>query len=166
MAGIEAALEHSQHDWNLILPVDVPFLPAAILEWWVGMVLRQERSPVAFFRVDGAPQPALLLVRREVRPFVTDAIGQGMYKLLPVFEEAARRLAPAGAPAWTTVPYILLIDEHTRFGNREVSPAGAKSWQDLTDSQRKAQPLWFANLNTPRDFANAAEHVDALDPVG
>ena len=35
MGGMEAALSSSGFDWNLFLPVDVPFLPAAYLEEWV-----------------------------------------------------------------------------------------------------------------------------------
>lgn len=165
MSGIEAALAHSRHDWNLILPVDVPFLPAAFLAWWVDLILLRQQSPVAFFRVDGVPQPALLLVHREVGQFLTDAIGQGAYKLRPVLEDAARQLAPAGAPASKAVPYVLPVDEQTRFGNWEVPSAGAKTWQFLTDSQRHAQPLWFSNLNTPGELSSAAEHADALDPL-
>jgi molybdopterin-guanine dinucleotide biosynthesis protein A len=32
LGGIIAALEHSSHEWNLILAVDVPFLPIEVLE--------------------------------------------------------------------------------------------------------------------------------------
>src|ERR1700730_11691463 len=35
LGGIEAALEHSQHDWNLFMPVDMPFLPSSFLFGWV-----------------------------------------------------------------------------------------------------------------------------------
>jgi molybdopterin-guanine dinucleotide biosynthesis protein A len=33
----------------------------------------------------------------------------------------------------------------------------------MTDAQQAAKHLWFANLNTPEDFAEAERHVDALD---
>jgi molybdopterin-guanine dinucleotide biosynthesis protein A len=33
----------------------------------------------------------------------------------------------------------------------------------LTKAQRAARHLWFANLNTPQEFAEAERHVDALD---
>jgi molybdopterin-guanine dinucleotide biosynthesis protein A len=32
-----------------------------------------------------------------------------------------------------------------------------------TEAQQRAQSLWFANLNTPEEFAEAERHVDALD---
>jgi molybdopterin-guanine dinucleotide biosynthesis protein A len=33
----------------------------------------------------------------------------------------------------------------------------------LTKAQGAARHLWFANLNTPQEFAEAERHVDALD---
>jgi molybdenum cofactor guanylyltransferase len=33
----------------------------------------------------------------------------------------------------------------------------------LTEAQRSAEGLWFANLNTPEEFAEAEKHLDALD---
>jgi hypothetical protein len=50
-----------------------------------------------------------------------------------------------------------------RFDDWEVAPPNPMPWQLLTASQRAAQPLWFSNLNTPADFAEAEAHVDALD---
>ena len=35
LGGIEAAFEHSQHEWNLFMPVDMPFLPTSFLSGWV-----------------------------------------------------------------------------------------------------------------------------------
>src|SRR5271156_1644278 len=31
IGGIEAAFAHSTHEWNLFLPVDMPFFPSALL---------------------------------------------------------------------------------------------------------------------------------------
>ena len=36
-------------------------------------------------------------------------------------------------------------------------------WQVLTEMQQEARHLWFANLNTPEEFAEAEKHLDALD---
>jgi molybdopterin-guanine dinucleotide biosynthesis protein A len=33
----------------------------------------------------------------------------------------------------------------------------------MTDIQRTALPFWFANVNTPEEFAEAERHLDALD---
>jgi molybdopterin-guanine dinucleotide biosynthesis protein A len=166
MAGIEAALSHSSHDWNVILPVDVPFLPATYLQWWVELVTRADRprSPVAMFYVDGRPQTALLLVRRQVRPFLTEALGRGTYKLYPVLEEAVRQLAAPGAPLEETIPYLFPVGEILDSAGSQGSTARLQAWQLLAEAQRRGQSMWFANLNTPGDFARAAEHLNALDP--
>jgi molybdopterin-guanine dinucleotide biosynthesis protein A len=164
MAGIEAALRHSAHEWNLILPVDVPFLPAAFLDAWVRHVLDRigGRSPVALFRVGELPQPTVLLVRREVAPVLTAALGRGEFKVLPALQRATRELAPGDACAGESVPYILSVSDGLGFSDR-FEGAGAASWQVLTDAQRRAKSLWFANLNTPEEFAEAERHLDALD---
>ena len=38
-----------------------------------------------------------------------------------------------------------------------------EAWLSATDAQRKNWSRWFANLNTPEEFAEAKQHVDALD---
>jgi hypothetical protein len=37
------------------------------------------------------------------------------------------------------------------------------SWKTLTKGQLDARRLWFANLNTPEEFLEAEQRVDALD---
>lgn len=149
-AGIEAALAHSVHDWNLILPVDLPFLPGALLDWWTkNVTAKKDAAPVALFRLDCLPQPTLLLLRREVRPYLAAALARGDYKLYPILKEAARQLTPGGAG----MPDELDIGE-------------GSTPQPLDDLPRKVfqtRALWFANLNTPAEFAAAEEHCEALD---
>jgi molybdopterin-guanine dinucleotide biosynthesis protein A len=43
------------------------------------------------------------------------------------------------------------------------SESDIEAWQLLTEAQQKARHLWFANLNTPEEFAEAEKHLDALD---
>jgi molybdopterin-guanine dinucleotide biosynthesis protein A len=171
MGGIEAALRHSAHDWNLILPVDVPFLPAAFLDSWVrGIVAKSgRRPPVALFRVDNIPQPTLLIIHRQVAPRLTAALAAGEFKLLPVLQRTVAELAEPDAPPDDALTCMFWVHENLRFGGsfgdfHRPSPA-AQPWQVLTDAQRRAQALWFANLNTPEEFAEAERHVEALDPL-
>lgn len=89
IGGIEAALDHSGFEWNLILPVDLPFVPADFLRTWVRRVLDRPGTRVAYFNVLGIPQPTLALIRREAAPSITAAIERGDYKLRPVLEAAA-----------------------------------------------------------------------------
>jgi molybdopterin-guanine dinucleotide biosynthesis protein A len=88
MSGVEAALAESAYDWNLIVPVDVPFLPEEFLAEWVGRVAEFERAGarLAVFTVDGVVQPTVLLVHRAVGAELTRALEAGRYKLWPVLE--------------------------------------------------------------------------------
>jgi molybdopterin-guanine dinucleotide biosynthesis protein A len=164
IGGIEAALVHSSHDWNLILPVDVPFLPSAFLDWWVRAILsrRSFRVRVASFIYLGMPQSTLLMIHRDARQYLTRAIARGEFKLFPALEAAASELALPGATPQECVPYVLPIDENFRFDGWQEPHAGP-SWQVLTPAQRTTQELWFANLNTPEDFVLAEANIDSLD---
>jgi molybdenum cofactor guanylyltransferase len=138
IGGIEAALAHSTSHWNLILPVDVPFLPTSFLEPWVRQTLEDEPrgARIALFTVDGIPQPALLMIHRDAALYISQAVARGDFKLFPVLEAAGRDLA-------------------ARHG---LTPQNV-----LCNAACEVQPLWFANLNTPEDFAEAEANIAALD---
>jgi molybdenum cofactor guanylyltransferase len=161
IGGIEAALGHSIFEWNLFLPVDMPFLPSAFISSWVRHWLRDEDrgARIRMFKVEGRPQPGFCLVHREVLPFLTAALERGHFKLMTVFEEAGRELALKhgflpGAGLWN-VPMNSF--RATRGKGRK------EDWCYTTDAQHAAQSLWFANLNTPEEFAEAERYLDALD---
>jgi molybdenum cofactor guanylyltransferase len=162
MGGLEAAFEHSQHEWNLFMPVDVPFLPSAFLDSWVrGVIGDQERGArVAMFTVDGVPQPLFCLLHREVATSVRDAMQRGQYKVFPVLEGAAKELAVRQG---VSADKAFLNRPWDEIGELFVKPAGDEPWSVPTGAQQAAKHLWFANLNTPEDFADAEEHLDALD---
>jgi len=162
MGGMEAALVHSVFDWNLFLPVDMPFLPSAFIAGWLRNWLPEERSRgarVRMFTVDGRPQSGFCLLHKDVAPFLSAALELAEFKLLPVFEAAGRELALRQgllpeAGLWN-VPMT---------GFRETrSNALGEEWWATTDVQDTAKHLWFANLNTPEEFSEAERHLDALD---
>jgi molybdopterin-guanine dinucleotide biosynthesis protein A len=177
LGGMEAALLHSRYDWNLFLPVDVPFLPTAYLSGWVrhamhdgGGVSRKwpegyERpdahARVRMFTVDGEPQPTLALVHREVLPFLTEALERGEYKLFPVLERACREISVGkgllpGVGLWN-------ISYWSGFTSRPGPQRMGEDWWYTTEAQERGSGRWFANLNTPEDFAEAQRHLDELD---
>ena len=41
--------------------------------------------------------------------------------------------------------------------------SSGETWRHTTEAQRRARPRWFANLNTPEEFAEAERHLDVLD---
>ena len=180
MSGIEAALLHSRYEWNLILPVDMPFLPTRFLDDWIWSTLHK-RSRLAkwlsFWRpecideirismvsVDAAPQPALLIIHREIAPYLTRALERGEFKLLTTLESAAKDIA---AKTKTKEQRVFLNMQWDDPRAPEVK-GSIDSWRISvkTDSWRipvKEQPRWFANLNTPEELAEAGRHLDALD---
>ena len=175
MGGMEVALLHSRYDWNLFLPVDVPFVPTIYLSLWVGQTLPEEsgrhqklhegfempgtHARVMMFTVDGVPQPTVALVHREVRPFLTEALERGEYKLFPVLEKACREISVRkgllpGVGMWKIPYWSGLTSRPGRTGG---------DWWYTTDAQERHSGSWFANLNTPEEFAEAEKHLDALD---
>ena len=134
VGGIEAALSHTTSDWNLILPVDVPFLPTAVLQTLTSAAGDPIR--VAMFRVDGRPQPAVCLLHRQIAPSIAAAVALEEFKLLSVLEAAANVLA---------LQHNQPLDQVLR-----VHPISGDT-------------LWFTNLNTPQDFAAAEANSAALD---
>lgn len=166
LSGMEAALTHSSHEWSLVVPVDMPFLPAALLRRWTDTVLNQPVARISFFVVDQIPQPALCLLHRETLPFLSDALQQGRYKLTPVLEEAATALAHRHGVSFKDI--LLRYAWHSAealqlFAQLGSDPVEGKRTEDLTQAQRSASHLWFENLNTPEQFAEAQLHLDALD---
>jgi molybdenum cofactor guanylyltransferase len=164
IGGIEAALLHSAYDWTFILPVDVPFLPTAFLDHWLRSTLRDERrgARASLFTVEGVPQPTLLMAHKDLLPFLSVAIERGEFKLFPVLDDAGKHLAEQQG--------ILLGQAFRNFPWTEESTFGPMSgferhapWLTLTDAQQRAQYLWFANLNTPEEFAGAQQNATVLD---
>jgi molybdenum cofactor guanylyltransferase len=152
IGGIEAALAHSPHEWNLILPVDVPFLPTALLESWIAAVTAPDQTTrVAMFSVDGRTQPAVCLLHKQIAPSVVAAVALGEFKLLPVLEASAEVLA-----LQLDQPLDQLISIHPIGVDPNVVSG-------ITPGLVASQPLWFANLNAPEDVAHAEAHLDALD---
>jgi molybdopterin-guanine dinucleotide biosynthesis protein A len=150
LGGMEAALVHSPYDWNLFMPVDMPFLPSTFLDAWVKTVIGRETSArVAMFVVGDWPQPMVCLLHQEVAPYVQRSVGKGELKVYPVLEEAGRELAAKRGLDLGCV--FIKIDE--------------SAVTDVTDREvlGTSRHLWFANLNTPEEFAEAERHLDALD---
>jgi molybdopterin-guanine dinucleotide biosynthesis protein A len=157
IGGMESALQHSPYAWNLFLAVDMPFLPAAFLRNWMARWTEEADHParMRIFTAAARPQPGFCLLHRDILPSLSDAILHGDYKLMRAFEVAGRELALPRGVAPGSVLWSRAFEEE-----ENSLPPGANG---ITAAQRATQHLWFANLNTPEDFAAAAEHLDALD---
>jgi len=89
LGGIEAVLAYSQFDWNLLLPVDMPFVPPALLRDWIARATTRTGIRVAYFEVGERPQQGLLLIRKDAQESIRASIARGDYKLLPAIDAAA-----------------------------------------------------------------------------
>jgi len=166
LAGMEAALTHSIFDWNLFLPVDMPFLPSAFLHNWIQLTLLEEKrgARLAMFTVNGVPQPALAMVHRDVTPFVVRAVEREAFKLYPVLEQAGKELAAKqGLLLGMVFRNLPWNDQATFWATPDIFGPLQEDWLATTQLQQAAKHLWFANLNTPEEFAEAERHVMALD---
>jgi molybdopterin-guanine dinucleotide biosynthesis protein A len=161
MSGVEAALLDSERDWNLILPVDVPFLPTALLDEWLRTTLNVRRMHVrlSMLETKEVAHPALLIVHREMVRFLTYALAQGQYRLLSTLEYGAEMLAMERGLKTEEVFLRMQWDELSTGGVE----GGREGWRRLNAARWPAGVDWFANVNTPEDFAKAEQHVDALD---
>jgi len=156
IGGIEAALAHTPYEWNLFLPVDVPFLPAAFLSRWIFAQLNSSSSKlvppgIRILNADGRPQPGLCLIHKAVALLVACAIQREEFALMSVFAEVGME---AGCEFSSSPDYS--------FGER-ASTASAPTWQQITPSQLAARHLWFLNLNSKEDLALAQANLAALD---
>ena len=162
LSGIEAALAHTSREWILVLPVYMPFLPRILLERWVHRTIEHPFARVALFKVEGVLQPALCLLHREVAPFVTKAAGEGRFKLYPVMDEATTALAVQLEVGADKVLLHQLWDDEAANEFLSSQRSGEKP-MIFSDTQLAAKDLWFANLNTPEEFAKARLYDAALD---
>lgn len=161
IGGMESALTHSTFDWNIFLAVDMPYLPTACIASSIRRCIHSadDGARIRMFTAEGRPQPGFCLLHKDVLPFLSEAIRRDNFKLMRVFEEAARELAQRrGFPPEAGLWAMTVAGAQTTQGNTSTLDTGF-----ATSAQWAAEHLWFANLNTPADFKNAEIHADALD---
>ncbi len=165
MSGLETALAHASHDWSLVVPVDVPFVPTRMLYSWAQSTLRHGRdfgTRAALYTVDGVPQPTLVMLHREVAPYLTVALAQRRFKLFPELEAATQDLAAKQGQDPVQVLRQWAWSENSRFTAGPGEPPGP-AWTETTPEQEAGTALYFSNLNTPEDVARAEPCVQVLD---
>jgi molybdopterin-guanine dinucleotide biosynthesis protein A len=140
----------------------MPFLPSAFPDNWVRTVIARENrgARIAMFTVEGVPQPLFCLLHRDVTLFVHEAVQRGEYKVFPVLEAAGKYLAVRQG---VLLGMALLNLPWNEMAELSCAKSGGEPWWSVTEAQQTAKHLWFANLNTPEEFAEAEKHLDALD---
>jgi molybdopterin-guanine dinucleotide biosynthesis protein A len=129
LAGLSAALHDAGEEWLLLVPVDVPLLPASALRQLVEAATENGKPCVACFDGVDHRQPLPVALHRSARRVVDAALDRGERRLMPVLRETAAELSPLGM---TVVPVDELFDE-----------------MDAS--------VMFTNVNTPEDLRAAEE---------
>ena len=146
-AGVESGLEAAAFPWALFIPVDVPLVPPELLRAWVEETLAA--GPAAgngsFLIADGEPQPAFCMLRSDCRGHWSRILATGQ-----------RRLSVLLAEVFAAVPRA---EAGREDGGRAVE-------RYLTPDVIASAParLWFCNVNTPQELADAEAGARACGP--
>ena len=85
LGGIHAALRASRAELNLILAVDLPFVPPAMLPFLITRA-RNSAATVTLARAGGGWQPLCGIYRREFADIAEKALRAGRYKIDALFD--------------------------------------------------------------------------------
>jgi molybdopterin-guanine dinucleotide biosynthesis protein A len=85
LAGIHAALQSSASDLNLILAVDIPFVPADLLRYLLTQALGHPDAVAIVPRTGEGRQPLCAVYRREFVNPAENALRAGNYKIGALF---------------------------------------------------------------------------------
>jgi molybdopterin-guanine dinucleotide biosynthesis protein A len=86
LGGIHGALRASVAELNLILAVDVPFVPPALLRFLIARARNFPEASVVVPRSEGRWQPLCAIYRREFVEAAENALQAGRYKIGALFE--------------------------------------------------------------------------------
>jgi molybdenum cofactor guanylyltransferase len=91
LAGIHAALSASQTEWNLILAVDLPLIPAGFLQYLVRQATTTD-AVVTVPRTSEGWQPLCGVYRRDFMAIAERQLRAGRNKIDPLFDEVKTRI--------------------------------------------------------------------------
>jgi molybdopterin-guanine dinucleotide biosynthesis protein A len=142
LGGVHAALSASHAEWTLFLPVDLPLMPASLLD----CLLRRAAlcgQPVTATRLNSKLEPFPVILSRSVLAPITQRLAAG--------STACHR-------AWQTIPEELGV----RLDAIDV--------EHLVQTGQCAHPaqlppvFWYQSANTPADLARLNRISAKLDP--
>ncbi|MDQ2926119.1 MAG: molybdenum cofactor guanylyltransferase [Acidobacteriota bacterium] len=133
-AGIEAGLEASEQKWAVFIPVDVPLVPAGLLRRWVEESLAVENGGFwgSYLVLEGRPQPAFCLLRREALGVIVRELEGGERRLSKIF-------------------FAL----NAEFGEGSVVKQDVARFAPRAESAKHTMEYWFSNVNTRQELAEA-----------
>ena len=96
LGGIHAALRASPTDLNLILAVDVPLVPPALLQYLIDRARKSASATVTVAQSGGRYQPLCAIYRREFAIAAEKSLRAGRYKIDALFEATSTQLVTDG----------------------------------------------------------------------
>lgn len=91
LGGIHAALRTSQSELNVILAVDVPFVPLAFLDYLVSRAQGSE-AVATVARAGGGYQPLCAVYRRGFADVAEESLRTGQYRIDRLFDEGGTQI--------------------------------------------------------------------------
>jgi molybdopterin-guanine dinucleotide biosynthesis protein A len=88
LAGMHAALQHSQMEWNLILAVDIPLVTREFLDFLIARALRSQAEAVVPRTAKGW-QPLCAVYRRSFGAHAQRALARQQNKIDALFSQAS-----------------------------------------------------------------------------
>jgi molybdopterin-guanine dinucleotide biosynthesis protein A len=131
MAGIQAALHHSKTDWNLILAVDMPLVPPALLSFIAAKCGASSATAIVPQTADRL-QPLCAVYCRALLPHIETAIDEGELSIHRLLERLSTGIIGENGGKIRIVPEAELIEHGFT-------------------------PEMLMNVNTPEDFDRALE---------
>ena len=135
LGGIEAALAISDAELNLFVPVDLPGLPRAFLQWMMERATRSE-AVATIPRFGDRLQPLCAVYSRKLHEGLRESLAEGSCKVMTAVREAAAGLG----------------EEVDAFDVEAVaSTLGSRVWP-----AHPRMAAWFHNVNTPAEYERQA----------
>ncbi len=136
LSGIEAALLHTDSEFAVFIPVDVPLLPSAMVRCLARRALiTGARMTVP--RVLGFAQPLCAVYHRALLPLISSSLDRGDHKVMRVMREATAALG----------------GNMDIFDIETILTAGEQRWEWPLISSRA-----FLNCNTREELTRIQHH--------
>ncbi len=170
LGGMEAALrdleETESEEWALFVPVDMPFLTPRLLDALVGEWSAAARKGVmvCYVVADTTPQPLLSLVHRSLRPFLSQVLDNGRFKVTAALESALAVMTLRDKEcAGNQTMQLQHLTFSGSFAGSVPSPTdGPEETELMWDREQIEGGLWFTNVNTAEDFLRAETFFSKL----
>ena len=160
LGGMEAALKDLESsgdaDWAFFMPVDMPFLSSKLIDGllreWIPAAA--SRARICHVAVSGRPLPLVSLVHRSVHPYMVEALAAGHFRVTRVLQSASESMAMKHGGDLSSCLHVTQAED-------EVFASPNQVWA-ATSEREDLKRLWFSNLNTREQFANAETFIASL----